>query len=265
MKSNQLQKLTTDTLKRELQPGEARVLHACREAVAAGRTAAMKMLIAGQMLLEHREEMMTCHSGKSLAWANKNKPESDQFGLWLESNGIASRTAYRWMDAAERIGRAQLGIAMSEDYRPVIEIEGAQSMSLSAALTLPEAELPPRALEFRQGLLDFMADKSLSEAVASVLDGESPAHRITRASGGKAHGGTRGEDRKAFEKFTEQKLKHLTTFFGAKLHVNQKSAILVEFNGALEKWPRWLVEGIADKCRTELKMTDEARKQRGSF
>jgi len=169
------------------------------------------------------------------------------------------------MDAAERIGRAQLGIAMSEDYRPVIEIEGAQSMSLSAALTLPEAELPPRALEFRQGLLDFMADKSLSEAVASVLDGESPAHRITRASGGKAHGGTRGEDRKAFEKFTEQKLKHLTTFFGAKLHVNQKSAILVEFNGALEKWPRWLVEGIADKCRTELKMTDEARKQRGSF
>lgn len=264
MKSTPLQKLTPDTLKRELQPNESRVLHACREADAADRTAAIKKLVAGMMLAELRETFSPCaHSGHTGRFVEKT--EQDSWLKWLETNGLKRQTVDRWMEAAERIGRAQLGIAMSEDYRPVIEVDGAQSMSLSQALTLPEADLPAEALEFRQGLLDFMADKSLSEAVASVLDGESPAHRITRASGGKAHGGTRGEDRKAFERFTQEKLKHLTTFFAAKLHVNQKGAILVEFNGALELWPRWLLEGIADKCRTELKMTDEARMQRRVF
>ena len=92
------------------------------------------------------------------------------------------------MQAAERAARIGLHLVSADIFAPVIEIEGI-SIPLSQALTAPEAELPPRALEFKQAFFDFMADKTISEAARAVVDGESPGGRLSRAAGGKNQGG----------------------------------------------------------------------------
>lgn len=242
-------------------PTEARVLAACREAENALQGASLKCLIAGQLLLEHREALSSSHDGKNLAWQGKKKAESDKFSTWIEKHGLSKSTAYRWMEVAERVGRLQLDVPMAYDFKPVIEV-GGESVALSLCLTAPEKELTGKALKFRQDVFDFMADKTLSEALNACVDGESDPKRITLAGKGKKTGGSRGEDRKAFEKFTSTKLKHLTTFFGKKLHVNQRALIIAAFNSALELWPRWLLEALADKCKSELKLSDHDRAHR---
>ena len=242
------------------------VIHACRTAFEAQNNYALKALIAGQCLLEYRENLNvspSCHDGMTGRFLDK-KP-ADRFDAWVERQipDISRRTAYRWMEAAERVGRVQLGLRAHEDFTTTIEIEGAAPMPLSQALTLPEEALPAEALAFRQGLFDFMADRTLNDALNAVVDGESAAKRITLAAGGKKQKGQ--GDRKAFEEFTERKLKHLTTFFRAKLHTNQKAKIVTAFHSALRAWPRWVLEGLEDTCRAELKLTDHERAARTEF
>lgn len=244
-------------------PKESAVLAACENAKRLGGEYAFACLIAGQLLCEHRAAMqMTSHDGKS--WNDRTKKEADQFGKWLEKHGVASSTAYRWMDCAERVVRAQLGLSASADVPEFIDV-GGESVRLSDALTASEKALSGKALKFKQDVFDFMADKTLTQALAACVDGESDPKRITLAAGGKKHGGSRGEDRKAFDKFTANKLKHLTTFFRHKLNANQKGMIIAAFNAALELWPRWLLEAIAEKCRTELKLSDHERDNRKGF
>lgn len=254
--------IKTNTQLEVIAPKESAVIEACRQAVNAQQNYALKALIAGQMLAEHRAAMMTSHDGKS--WNDRTKEEADQFGKWLKKNNLASTTAYRWMEVAERVAKLQLGLSVHELLPPAIEVEGVV-VTYSDALTLPEKQLSAAALKFRQGIFDFMADKTLTEALTASVDGESEPKRITLAAGGKSKGGTRGEDRKAFDKFTANKLKHLTTFFGHKLNSNQKGLIIAAFNCALELWPRWLIEAIAEKCRTELKMSEHDRTHRKDF
>lgn len=243
-------------------PKEQQVIAACREAAQQGQDYALKALIAGQLLIEHRASL--CHDGKPSPNGRNQHSEGEAFGAWIEKQGIAARTAYRWMDAAERVSRAQLGIALHKPFSSVIEIEGGGAMALSQALTLPEAKLPEAALEYRQGVLDFMADHTLGEAARAVFDGESDGKRITLAAGGKKKGG-QGGDRKAFDEFAKTKLKHLTTFLNQKLTVNQKAQIVAAFDRSLEQWPRWMIEALAEKCRTETKLSDAQRKEREGF
>lgn len=244
-------------------PKEAKVIDACRVAKSAGEDYALKALIAGQLLLEYRASL--CHDGKPSPNGRNQHSGGDGFGQWIEQQGVAERTAYRWMEAAERVCRAQLGIPLAKPFTPVIELEGGGTISLSAALTKAEGQLPAEALRFRQGVFEFMADHTLGEAARAVFDGESDAKRITLAAGGKTKGGTKGEDRKAFDEFAKTKLKHLSTFLGHKLTVNQKAQIVAAFDQALEQWPRWMIEGLAEKCRKELKLDEADRVARNTF
>lgn len=245
-------------------PSENEILVALQNVKRAGEDYAIKALIAGQILLEYKAALPPLsHSettGKFVA-----KKEDDRIGSLFDKVGLSRPTGYRYMQAAERVGRVQLGIPMHEPYRPVIDIDGAQSLSLSHCLTAPEKSLPEEALRYRQGVLDFMADHTLGEATRAVLDGDSDAKRITLAAGGKSKGGKGSGDRKAFDVFAKTKLKHLTTFMGQKLTVNQKAQIVAAFDAALETWPRWVVEGIAEKCRTELKLAESDRAARSTF
>lgn len=241
------------------------MLAACAAAATAEYDYVLKVVIAGQMLREYRDEMArVCHSGKPSINGRNQHSEGDNFSSWLEANGVASRTAYRWMDLADRVARLGLGINAHRDYATVIEIDGAP-VALSQVLLTPEKELAGAALKFQQGVLAFMEDKTLSEAMRAVADGASAGKRVTLAAGGMTKGGTRGEDRKAFDIFTKQKLGNLTTYLGHKLTVNQKSAIVTAFGAALEVWPRWVLEALAEKCRTELKRSDADRIDREGF
>lgn len=246
-------------------PKETQVIAACREASHAGHDYALKALIAGQLLIEQRASMIDSHGENRFAHGGKGREEGDQFTKWVAKQlpEVSQPTAYRWMQAAERVSRAQLGIPLHKEFSPVIEICGGETMALSAALTLPEAKLSEAARNYRQGIFEFMADHTLGEAARAVFDGESGAKRITLAAGGKTKGGKGTGDRKAFDEFAKTKLKHLTTFLGQKLTVNQKSQIVAAFDRSLEQWPRWMLEGLAEKCRTELKLSEEQRKQRG--
>lgn len=251
------------TITHAVAPTETIVLKACHDAAHAQNDYALKALIAGQMLLEHQAAMTPLsHSGTTGKFVAK---KDDGFQVWLEKKGIAKTTAYRWMQAAERVARAQLGIPMHKEFSSVIEIEGAAPMSCSHALTAPEKNLPEEARRFRQAIFDFMADHTLNEALSAVVDGESDGKRITLAKGGKTKGGKGSGDRKAFDEFAKTKLKHLTTFLGHKLTVNQKAQIVAAFDKALETWPRWVIEGLAEKCRTELKIAEADRAALATF
>lgn len=241
-------------------PGAKRILAAYEDAQRAGETAVQKALICGQLLIEQREAMSFCHDGKNLPWQGRKKPEADQFVVWLADNcpAIPERTAYRWMKAAER-SFAVLKLPHHFDIE-------AEVIALSSILTMPRAELSASAAKAQQLWLDFTADKSLADCLRDVIDGESPDHRIARAYNGKyANHSGGGGDRKEFEKFAALKLRHLTTFLRAKLHTNQKGLIVSAFNAALEAWPRWALEALSDKCRAELKLSDEERGARTDF
>lgn len=236
---------------------ESRVLAACQAAARAEADYATKAVIAGLLLLEHRQALCSCHSGtgktNDVIRHNQHTSSDKNFTLWIERNGIAKRTAYRWMGAAECVARLQLGLQTAEPLLPYIDVEGV-SVPLSQALTAPEAELPPKAMAFRQGVFDFMSDKTLAEAMTAALDGESPAHRITRAAAGKLHGGTRGEDRKAWHTFVAEKLsdvgshlKHWRSFTA-----DQKTATLEAFTRQVEKWPTPVLEHIKKAAQLEL-------------
>jgi hypothetical protein len=107
------------------------------------------------------------------------------------------------------------------------------------------------------------------------VDGDD-AHRVDRAVNGKTKGGIgKQKDRKAFEKFTATKLQHITSFLTVtkksaasgrrqiigwrKLSPVQETQIGAAFCAAIEKWPAQLLETIADKIKTEAKLSDAER------
>lgn len=228
------------------------IIDACAAAADAEVNYATKALIAGQLLSEKRHSLMTCHDGKS-SWTDKNKPDHQQFGLWLSTHGIPQRTAYRWMECAERVLRLHSGATMDQEWQPYLDVES-QVIPYSQVLTLPEADLPERARTLRQNVFEFMEHKSLGEAARAALDGHSPGKRITLAGNGLSKGGTHDhDDRKAFDKFATVKLQHLTTFFDRELTTAQQGRIAAAFEAAMERWPTWILEVIRNKAAAELK------------
>lgn len=244
---------------------EQSVLSACQDAMHAEHDYATKAVIAGMLLSEFRHSLArSCHSGNSVANAafkhNQNTPKQDLFLPWLNSHGIAQRTAYRWMNAAERVARHQLRLPAAALFSPFIDIQGEQ-VPLSRALLAstpsdgdPGSYLPPKLAEFRQSFFDFMSDKTLAEATRAAVDGESPAHRITRAASGKSDGGTTGEDRKAWHTFIAEKLsdisshlKHWRSFTTPQKECTQEALL-----NAVEKWPTPVLEHLQKAIKLEL-------------
>lgn len=276
-----MNKLATIPDSADIAPLENNVLIACMEAVNHGKIYSIKALIAGQLLSEHRVAMMTSHAEKSSKWKDKTKPESDHFGKWLATKcaGISPATAYRWMDIAGRVARLQLNLGTAEAVPAYIDV-GGEAVPLSQALTAPEKDLGKAAIKFRQDVFDFMADKSLTEALAACVDGESDPKRITLAAGGKKHGGSKGENRKDFPLFISKNMLALNgnlkgwEKWRAKqpAQFTEVSAILQAFimggavptdrNGATAKvngWPRSLCELMADLLKERLKKERDAR------
>jgi hypothetical protein len=209
---------------------ESTVLAACRDALGAQANFALKALIAGQLLIEYRWQLLDrghlVHRGLGVSnvWYKGNKSPDDKFYVWIESHGFSLTTAKRWMEVASRVSRRALGLRLDDELSPVIDVESslehpASSIALSLALTADEKSLPPKALQYRQGVLAFMEDKTLSEALRACMDGESEAKRVTLAAGGKASGGSRGEDRKDFPRFIAKNL--------------------LSFSGNLRGWEKW--------------------------
>ena len=248
------------------------ILHACAAAATAEVDYALKALFAGQLLIEKRHALArSCHDGKSFHKHDGTKPEAAQFGKWLESVGIASRTAYRWIDCTERVMRHHLGLTMGDDLPVALEIEGV-ALPLSEVLMLPEAQLPAQARKLHQDVFDFMQDKSLGEAARAAFGGDSAASRITRAANGKSKGGTHdADDRRDWPKFVGVTLKTLNSHVS---HWDSMSAVqraeitsgLValctggEYKPAHTRspiqfglWPQDLCEAMAEGLRLRMK------------
>jgi hypothetical protein len=259
---------------------ESLVISTCQALIEEEKGLAIKRIIAGAMLIEFRHHMMSCHADNSSAnWHDRTK--TCGFKDWLERNEIPQRSAYRWMENAEIILRKRLGLSGAEAFSPVIDI-GGESIPISQALTAPDSDLSADALNFKQGLFQFMADKTIAEAVRASLDGESPAHRISRAANGKLHGGapdiaTDPEARKNFPKFIASNLKKLNGNLAGwerwrknnPAQYQQVAAIFrsvinggnvqVDESGAstpIAPWPRSLCELIADLLKERLRKHD---------
>jgi hypothetical protein len=222
---------------------EKRVIGACREALKAEADYAFKAVTAGLLLMEFRHVLSPLpHCGATGRF--QAKTEENGWRKWLAAHSIAKTTADRWMLAAERVARLQLGVRMDMELPGAIDVEGVL-IPLSQALTAPEAELPERALQFRQGVFDFMRDKTLSEAMVAAIDGESPAHRITRAGAGKMKGGA-GGDRKDWPAFIAEKLSdvtgHLKHWRG--MSSTQKESVEETLRRVMERWPTPVLEHV---------------------
>ena len=216
-------------------------------------TAKQLCMMAGQMMLDE-----------------KARVEHGDFQQHIASilPEIPYETCRVWMRAAGNILKAL----------PAIDVE---ATSISTILSTPDGDLPAEALRYKQAWLDFTADKSIRQCLDSVTVYGDDAHRVDRAVNGKVKGGKGSEaasDRKAFEKFTATKLGHITTFLtvakksaasGKKQIVGwrelspvQRNAIGAAFTNSLEKWPNWLLEILADKIKTESKLSDAERLSR---
>jgi hypothetical protein len=217
---------------------EATVLAACRAANLTERDYVQKACLAGALLLEFRQSTfcenpnvspgghrgrlvnrmghVSAINGNGRAKDGKFDASEDNlcFEEWLTKNGIAPRTARRWMAAAERASHFALKLAIGEDLPLTIDVEGI-CIPLSQALNTPDAELPDRALKFKQAWFDFMSDRTLSEATRAVVDGESPESRMTRAAAGKTQGGKGSGDRKDFALHAGLKLAECLHHIGA--------------------------------------------------
>jgi hypothetical protein len=240
-------------------PGANRINEAYVDAI---QSIVQKAVIVGQLLIEQRDAMMTCHRGKSSEWNDKNKPDNDQFGKWLSTNcpAIPQRTAYRWMELADRVSRVIRGIGVGLPTSQCIDIEGVE-MPLSQALTAPVEDLPEQAREYRQAMFDFVDGKTMKDCLAAVLVEGDEVHRVSRAGNGKAKGGTRGEDRKDYATFAARKIAHLTTFLEANLDQVQQAKIIASFDAGIQVWPRWLLTAIAKSAASELKRPEADRAQ----
>ena len=219
-------------------------------ALAAVEGAKQKCIYAGQMLLDEKARI---DHGEFQDHIAKTIPE------------VSYETVNIWMRAAANISKALPPM--------VIDVE---SVTISQVLASPDAELTPDQRNYKQAWLDFTADKTIKQCLDSVTVYGDPAHRIDRAVNGKLKGGVgMQKDRKAFEKFTATKLGHITTFLtvqkkstanGRKQVIGwrnlspvQQTQICAAFCSFLQTAPDWLMETLADKIKTESKLSDAER------
>lgn len=99
-------------------------------------------------------------------------------------------TARRWMRAAGNVARAL------PPAPGAIDVE-AEVVAPSEILVTPDDELGEEAREWKQGWLDFTADKTIRECLEGVFVDGDDEHRVDRAINGKMKGGA-GGDRKDF-------------------------------------------------------------------
>lgn len=228
-------------------PAQAkRILEAYAGVESAKQTAVDRALICGQLLLEQREAIDGAQS------FDRNKSDKSKFDFWMEKycQEIPRRTAYRYMELAVKVV-AYSGLVLDVD---------AKVSPLSMALTAPASELGKKELEWRQMLFEFTKGKTMKECLAGVVVEGDEAHRITRAHNGRnAKGAGGGGNRKNFVGFTATKLRHITTFLGNKLSPAEETKIGASFCASIKKWPRWLVQVIAEEARAEVKLSDEER------
>jgi hypothetical protein len=166
-------------------------------------------MICGQLLAEQRAAMSFCHDGKSSTARNQHS-KGNHFTDWLADHcpEIGERTAYRWMELAERCaGAVELGQALSIGN----SVDGIEHLPLSHILTAPLEELPEAAREARQLLFDFTSGKTMKECLAGVVVEGDDAHRITRAHNGANAKQTKGDARKDYPLFTAVKLKDISS------------------------------------------------------
>lgn len=224
---------------------ETKVLELCRAAAQSEANYTVLATRAGFALMEYRAYLSDSsapsdssdlqgqgrigHSGRSslihpispasLRGRNQHS-EGTSWSAWLEQNGLARKTAERWMATAERVARHLLHIPLALPFSPFIDVAG-EVTAISDVLDPDKLPTPgepdPAPAEFRQSFFDFLADKSLAEAARAALEGESPAHRLTRAANGKTAGGSRGEDRKDFPVFAGRALSEVLHHIGAKV------------------------------------------------
>lgn len=248
-------------------PDEQTVIELCAAAAEKGLEYACKAVIAGFALLEYRAFLgsngRTSHSGTSSLIHGRNQhSEGVGFDAWLRENHLAKSTAHRWMEAAEAVARLLMRVPTGHPWAPVIEVEG-EVISISQAMSAPEAELPPPALEFRTELLEFMADKTIADALSAAIDGDSPASRIARAGNGKHAGGHHGEDRKDFVLFGARALKNFLAHVGARdgkqgghfeaLSPTQRNQVCEYVGLTLKGMPDEMLEYARDAAAQELK------------
>jgi hypothetical protein len=216
----------------------------------AARVAVDEAIAAGAMLAEARERLKAA-AGEQ--WNSHAKPDSLKFEVFIEGvaqrHGCSTRTLYNWMGAAEN-GRKVL----AESNIRVQEIP----IPLSRLLTLPEAEVGlagSAALEARQLLFNWMADKTIGECLKGVVVDGDDASRITRAHNGKTKGGSRGEDRKAFDEFIGRKLSDISSHLEhwETFKASQKEATLNHFANALSEWDTVVLEHIQKLLKEEMK------------
>jgi hypothetical protein len=203
------------------------------DAVSSARTAVEQAMHVGSLLIEAKESIV---SGSFQLWIKQELPE------------ISYRTAARWMEAARR--------AMDSSGAAKLLPEGVPS----SLICQPAQEgLSGPAAKAQQLFLDFINNKTIKECLSAVVVGGEEPHRVTRAANGRAHGGYKGEDRKAFETFIARDVRQITSHLRHKLTPVQRTAISAAFDSALADWPRWLCDVLAEAARRECKRADKAR------
>jgi hypothetical protein len=230
-----------------------RVQRVVRAAIASVEESRQKCLLAGQMLFEVQKGLAT---GQFDVFVQTYLPE------------ISVRTAYNWAKAAGNVAKA---------LPQYIDVES--SLQVSGFLTLPDAELTDAQLKYKQAWFDFTENRTIKECLSGVFVDGNDAVSAARAINGKTKGGVGMQpDRKAFEKFTATKLKHITSFLtvqtkaagtGQKrvtgwreLGGAQKTAISAAFIQFLQTAPAWLLDNLADQIKLEARMSDAERLSR---
>lgn len=176
----------------------------------AGHQYVKEALIAGQMLLEDRRDMMTSQRGKS-AWTDRTKPAEDQFAPVIATLGIKRSRAYRWMDAADRVARAvwpDRDIGLID--RHTVEIEG-DEVPVSRLLTTPDEESTEAQRTARSRYFGLISGKTINDCLSGIIIDGDEAHSLTRAHNGGEYGGFNGEDRKDWPVFVARKFSQMAT------------------------------------------------------
>jgi hypothetical protein len=202
---------------------------AIQDALAAADAAVHKAVAAGSMLNDARPHV---GHGNWMAWVAESFPE------------ISHDTAERWMAHAKRI----TGFVL-RDHRP--------SVPVSQLLNGDGDELNEADTEARQLLLDFMANKTIKEALAAAVT-EGDDARAARAVAGKSTGGTRGENRKDFPRFAARHLSDLTYHLAPfeKFGDDEVEIVARAMREQVARWPRPALELFAEAAKSDLKRRD---------
>jgi hypothetical protein len=250
-------------------------LNACRfnlgalhQAIVAARDATenarSKCLIAGQML---NEVQAALPHGEFQPWIEKYLPE------------IPYRTAARWSRAAANIEKA-----LPEKLEVVIDIE---AVTVSAVLTMPDAELTAEQRRYKQAWFDFTNGRTIKECLDGVFVDGDEAHRVDRAVNGMIKGGVgspMAANRKDVPFHVAKKLKemgeHLLLF--DKLDAGMRSEteqvircailgddvrirkVLFQYSGAVRRgrkksrmWPKAFCQVALKALQERLRLNDE--------